>query len=104
MKRSSRLPTVAKKHRRIHPVYAQTCAEHGEGICCAEMRLSAALFPLRCAAGLVLLAGCNTQSQTAVVVSKEFIPAQIIPTAAPPHRGYSLKSVSGFSRSIRGVW
>lgn len=77
--RNSRLPTVAKKHRRIHPVYAQTCAEHGEGICCAEMRLSAALFPLLCAAGLFLLAGCNTQSQTAVVVSKEFIPAQIIP-------------------------
>ncbi len=47
------------------------------------MRPSVALFPLLGIAGLVLLAGCNTKSQTAVVVSKEFIPAQIISADGP---------------------
>ena len=75
----SRRPNVAKKHRHIHPVCAQACTVRGEGICCAAMRPFAIPFPLLCAAGLFLLAACNTKSQTAVVLSKEFIPALIIP-------------------------
>ena len=42
------------------------------------MRPSAAPFPLLCATGFFLLAGCNTKSQNAIVLSKEFIPAQTV--------------------------
>ncbi len=81
--RGSRAPTVANKRHHIHPVCAQACTARGEGICCTAMRPTAFPLPLLCAAGLFLLAGCNTKSQTAVVVSKEFIPAQIIPADGP---------------------
>lgn len=43
------------------------------------MRPPFAIRPLLCAAGLFLLAGCNTKSQTAVVLSKKFVPALKVP-------------------------
>jgi hypothetical protein len=87
---SSRRPTVAKNLRRIHPVCAQACTAGGAGICFDVMRPSVALFPLLCVAVSFLLAGCKAKSQTAVVLSKKFVPALKAPadgTEPAPQEG-----------------